>query len=329
MVHRAPAATPLCVVALLLSPWLAPVAADPPRRDARAPFALPGGALPAVETEAHTSEPAVPGITARRVRFPSAVRTAVERNNTVHGILFTPARPTKRAVVLLPWFKEGSTQKIEMVGQAIAAGGFKVLFLAMGYQHQRAPEGYGSGDYILKGPDMEHVRQWMRQAVLDARRGRRWLVETQGVEKVGVMGISLGGFVSAVTYGVAPEFDGAAVLLAGGNLARYIKLGAQAKIPQITKGLQRLRISADELPKALAPIDPITHADPERKDGLLMINGLLDPVIPFPLASDLWKAWGKPKMVRLPAGHVTSIAFVPLIISKVAVHFDRVLGPPR
>ncbi len=264
------------------------------------------------------------GIKTWKVRFPSAIKTPTLRNNTVHGIYFEPKRKTDKAIVFLPWFKDRDTTKIQWIGTALAAGGYKVLFIALGYQFERAPQGRGSGSAIFeKSP--AHVQQWARQAVSDARRARLWLMREQGVsgDRVGLMGISLGGFITGLTYGVAPEFKAASMILAGGGLGPLINIAVKLKIPQVTEALAKLKIEPEVLLKLIKPYDPITYADPKRKAGLLMVNGLLDPVVPYPLAHSLWKAWGKPRMMRLPTGHVTSVALTPLILMRTMSHFNR------
>lgn len=317
----------LLPLALVLPLALAPLAADPPPPAAAAKhlFVLPEGAF-ASQREPFTASRQVPGITAERVRFPSPVVTKVERNNTVHGIYFTPRTPTDRAVLILPWWKGHDEATVEVIGQAFASAGFNALFAAMGYQMQRAPEGRGSGSAIME-ESAEHVQEWMRQAALDARRAHQWLA-TEGKNdpnKIGIVGISLGGFIAGLTYGVAPEFKAAGVILAGGNLGHYIAMGARLGIPPVAEGLAKLNIAPDEIERVLAPYDPVTYADPARKDGLMIVCGLLDPIVPYPVAADLWNAYGRPRILRLPTGHVTTVALVPLVLAGVISHLDRQL----
>jgi cephalosporin-C deacetylase-like acetyl esterase len=265
------------------------------------------------------------GVESYSVRFPSPVVTHVEKNNTIDGILFEPANSNGKTIIFLPWFKERNTEKVEALCRMFAFSGFRVFFMPLGYQFGRAPDGWGSGDYIGRGPGgIGHLQEWIRQAVLDVQRTREWLVRERSVEpdSIGLMGVSLGGFVAAITYGVCPEFPAAAVLLAGGNLARYVGIGHSLGIEAVREALEHFEVDPEGLARAIEPYDPVTHADPSRRDGLLLINGLFDPMVPFPLGQDLWKAWGRPSRVILPSGHVSAVAFIPLIVLRVGDHFE-------
>ena len=265
------------------------------------------------------------GVESYSVRLPSPLVTHVEKNNTIDGILFEPANSNGKTLIFLPWFKERDTSKIEALCRTFAFAGFRVFFMPLGYQFGRAPDGFGSGDYIGRGPGgIAHIQEWARQSVLDVQRTRAWLVRDRSVDpdSIGLMGISLGGFIAAITYGVCPEIPAAAVLLAGGNLARYVEIGHSLGIEAIRDALAQIQIAPSELAAAIEPYDPVTHADPSRREGLLLINGLFDPMVPFPLGQDLWKAWGRPARVVLPSGHVSSVAFTPLIVLRVAEHFE-------
>ncbi|MDP7034297.1 MAG: hypothetical protein QF752_07365 [Planctomycetota bacterium] len=268
-------------------------------------------------------------ISSRSVRIPSVVKTRIERNNTIDGLFYEPLEPTDRAILFLPWFKDRNMDKVEWICQFLAASGYKVFFMPMGYQFGRAPKGYGSGSFIGKGGGTDHLQEWARQAVLDVRRSRKWLIESQGIhpEKLGLLGISLGGFIGALTYGVCPEWRSAAIVLAGGNLANLLQVGADLGVPQVTKELKRFGVDAKDLPALIRPFDPITYADPARKNGLFLANGIFDPLVPFPLGQDLWTAYGKPNRLILPSGHASSVVFTPLILTRVLRHMDRTLKP--
>lgn len=291
-------------------------------------FVPPAGAIVAKRVAV---DGAMMGIRCERVTFPSPVKTPEPVNNTVHGLLYTPARPTDRAIIFLPWFKDGNTSKIELIGQTLAAGGFKVLCLSMGYQFQRAPKGYGSGSFIIKGEGVrrdgiKHIQRWMTQAVQDARCARRWLISDCGVhaDKVGLMGISLGGFVTGLSYGVSKpgEFHSAAVLLAGGGFHKFLSIGLEAGVGPVHEALTAMKLKPDQLEAAVRPYDPATYGDPARKAGLLLVGGMTDPVVPFPLVTTLWKAYGKGPFMRLPTGHVTSVPLSPLVLARVLRHFN-------
>ena len=83
------------------------------------------------------------------------------------------------------------------------------------------------------------------------------------------------------------------------------------------------RIETLDLERMARPYDPCTHADPSRKEGLLLINALFDPLVPIVVAQDLYEAWGKPDRMLLPSGHVSTVVFGPLLLARMIVHLEQ------
>lgn len=280
------------------------------------------------ERSPNPSEAAM-SMTTYDVRFPSPAPSGIAENDTIPGTLFVPAGGADRAVIFLPWFKDRDEKNAELICRTLAGNGFEVFFMPLGYQYGRAPKGHGSGSYITKGgPD--HIQRWVEQSVLDVQRTREWIVAERGIapERVSLVGISLGGFIGSLTYGLCPEFETAVICLAGGNLAKWVKIGSDLGISAIRDELGKHGVTAESLEDLVRPYDPVTHADPERKEGLLLINGLFDPLVPIVVAQELWEAWGQPRRMLLPSGHVTTVVFSPILLVRMIAHLQE-RNPPR
>lgn len=131
------------------------------------------------------------------VRFPSAIRTRWERNNTVVARYIPAASPTKRAVIVLPqWNADGESHVA--LGRILARFGISALRLSLPYHDQRMPEELERADYMVSA-NVGRTLQACRQAVVDVRQCVDWL-ESRGYESIGITGTSIGSCVSFLAH---------------------------------------------------------------------------------------------------------------------------------
>ena len=82
----------------------------------------------------------------------------------------------------------------------------------------------------------------------------------------------------------------------------------------------------DNAALTLEDVDPLTYAPFVVPWRILMINARFDHVIRRPHTRALWRAYGQPELIWLPAGHYTAGLFSPYARHKVFEHFRRVFG---
>jgi pimeloyl-ACP methyl ester carboxylesterase len=128
-----------------------------------------------------------------RVTFTSAVDTPHPENNTVHGQWFPAVKKDgthpKRAVVVLPHWNSHSTQHLALC-HGFQKFGISALRLSLPYHDWRMPPELRRADYAVSA-NLGRTLEATRQAVVDARSCVDWL-ESQGYERVGILGTSLG-----------------------------------------------------------------------------------------------------------------------------------------
>jgi dienelactone hydrolase len=131
------------------------------------------------------------------LRFESAVRTRWERNNTAVARYIPAAKPTKRAVIVLPQWNADAESHVAL-GRILARFGISALRLSLPYHDRRMPQELERADYMVSA-NVGRTLQACRQAVLDVRQCVDWL-ESRGYEHVGITGTSIGSCVSFLAH---------------------------------------------------------------------------------------------------------------------------------
>ncbi len=123
------------------------------------------------------------------LRFTSAVATPCPENNTVHAQWFPARRHRRRAVLVLPHWNAKAHQHVSLC-RVLGALGVSTLRLSLPYHDLRMPPELQRADYAVSS-NVGRTVDATRQAVIDARSCLDWL-ETQGYERLGIVGTSLG-----------------------------------------------------------------------------------------------------------------------------------------
>jgi dienelactone hydrolase len=260
----------------------------------------------------------VSGVEVSSLTFPSPVKCKWECNNTVHAEYYRPTGKKEPVPGILILDILGGDQKLSR-GLALhfAQNGVGALFVQMAYYGpRRPPEGVR-----LLTPDIDHTMEGIRQTVLDCRCAAAWLEAQPEIDpkRLGMLGTSLGSFMTALTASMEPRLEKVALFLGGGGLVDAYWDHPKAK-PYVAWG--DLLPGAKERMKALiAPVDPITYADRLKTHQLLMIAARRDDVVPPAAAKSLWEATGKQKIVWFDTNHVGAAFYLFEGMDAVLKHF--------
>lgn len=263
----------------------------------------------------------MPGVQLHDVLLASPAPSGFARNDTIRGVWYLPPEP-RGALIALPAWKESNLVGQGVLALALARKGYAVLVMPGPYQVDRALEGFSSGEMTLS-PDLARMRQAFVQGAADVARAAQWIV-TQGIprERVGVMGVSLGGHIAALAYGAYPEHLAAGCfLLAGGSL------GTALMQPNRTTGRMREALLArgvtpEEARPLMRLIDGVTWADPARARGALVVGARADDVVPPANVRALAEAYGA-RLEWLEGDHYGILVQVPKTIDWVVDHLGQ------
>ncbi|TET46560.1 MAG: abhydrolase domain-containing 18 [Dehalococcoidia bacterium] len=270
------------------------------------------------------------------VRYPTAHPTRYEKNNTVLAEYFRPLNTIGAPLVIL--FHGIGDQLLipcKMLARSLVKKGMACFVLYSVFHSRRMPDEVKSR-YPSLTPD-----EWFENyiiSVTDVRQAIDWAKSRTEIdtEKVGVIGISFGGFISAITMGIDKRIKAGAFLIAGGNsqkIARFSRKRSMRKGYKVTEAeynhdqkvyRQYLNEVAEKGYENVTPpsrsflIDPMTFGPYLQERPVLMLNALWDEYVPKQATLDLWKASGKPALSWFPGTHTTFWFWYPLIRRKIS-----------
>jgi dienelactone hydrolase len=240
------------------------------------------------------------GVRVFDLKFPSPVKTAIPENNTVYAELFLPPGegPFPAAIVLD--ILQGNALVSRGEAMWLAQNGVAGLVVYMAHYGPRRPPG---SNVRMLSMNISHTLDAVKQTVLDVRCAVAWLASRKEIDanKIGIVGTSLGSFVSAIVAANEPRVKNVCLLLTGGGLvdAYYDHPLAKPYTPLIdlVGGKTTMKL-------LLAPVDPLTYAKQLKDKNLLMICASRDDIVPPSAATRLWEASGKQKIIWVNSTHV-------------------------
>ena len=241
-----------------------------------------------------------------RLTWTSEIETFSPENNTVRAKFFPHAENQKSAVLVLPHWnaKAGSYFDLCKMFNRI---GLSALRLTLPYHEQRMPPELERADYMV-APNVGQTLQSLRQAVVDTRAAVGWL-KSQGFEKVGIVGTSIGSCVGFFAFVHDSNIDAAVFNHVSGYVADVVWEGLSTY--HVKEGLKE-HVGLDELREYWLPISPMAYIEklakmPARPQRY--IYTLYDLTFPLDLSRDTIKALRRHKIkhseVSIPCGHYT------------------------
>ena len=270
------------------------------------------------------------------VTFPTAHPTSYQENNTALGEYFVPSSGDSfPLVIILHGLGDRTLIPCRMLARHLARKGIASFVLYLVFHSRRTPQ-------VMKEQSLTLTAgEWLEAfqiSVIDVRQVIDWARGRAEIDDqlVAVVGISLGGFVSSIVMGIDKRIMAGVFLVTGGNLEEITWKGKNRAIRQGHSCTQEECHNVyGHYPQYLAEVtqkgfenvtptkecflfDPVTFAPYLCGRPVLMINALWDGIIPRRSTLDFWEACGRPRIMWLPATHVTIHLWYPLISRKIA-----------
>ena len=227
-----------------------------------------------------------------------------EENLVAHARWWRSPRP-RAAIVLLhgwgggAWFLESRAFPIEYFRRL----GLDVILFQLPFHGLRTPRGARSGE-LFPSPHVVRTNEAFAQAISDLRALRTWLFD-QDVPKLGVSGMSLGGYTTALFASIVPDLAFAVPMIPAACFADLMWRNGER-----TPARKRAMAAGVTLPllqavfRVHAPLERPPLVAPERR---FIIAGQGDRITPPDQAERLWNHWGKPPIHWFPGGHLAQV----------------------
>jgi hypothetical protein len=249
-----------------------------------------------------------------RVEFPSALNVYSAENIKVD--FYVQRREGKFPTILALPIAGGVDFCVETFARYYASHGFNCAIV-----HNREVE----LDHI---DSAEEAEEYFRQTVLDSRQVLDYLSTRKEVDtdKLGCMGISLGGIKASAVSGVDERIKCTVVALAGGSMADIFILSKEKAIKEYMSQWVDMGVSPEAIRIELSDkllTDPVRLAKYVDARNTLMFIAVFDRVVPKECGKNLWRATGKPEVVYLLSGHYTSVFHFPYAERSSFAFFKR------
>ena len=278
------------------------------------------------------------------VEFPAAFQFPHEKSDTVHGDYFHPPDSRKAPlVILLHGVGDASMIPCRWLARSLARRGI-ASFVPQLVVHSSRLRGAGWRG-VPRMSDEEWYQSY-RTAVVEVRQLVDWAGRRDELDekRVGVLGVSFGSLISAITMAVDERIKAATLIVSGGNSGKIVQ---KARAGVVRKGYEvteeeyqagqrdYLRYLAEVAEKGYENVvpsrvsylnDPITYARYLRERSLLMINARWDEFIPSEATLDFWEACNRPSIMWLPTNHSGIWIMYPYIKKNVVNFFESSLN---
>jgi cephalosporin-C deacetylase-like acetyl esterase len=278
------------------------------------------------------------------VDFPSAFHNSHWGSSIVRGEYFQPQRSSNvPLVILLHGMGDHSVIPCKLLARALSSEGTACLILYLVVHSSRVPEVMRQRFPHLTPEEWFQVYQ---TSVIEARQVIDWASSREEIdrEKIAVVGISFGGFISAIAMGIDERVGAGVFIVSAGNSEKVTHM---SQLSTISKEYRRTEAEYQDIQRAYLQYldevaekgfesvkppresfltDPMTFAYRLRRRPVLMINARWDEAISGEATLDFWRACGRPNIIWFPATHATIWLWYPLIRRKIAAFLQASWG---
>jgi pimeloyl-ACP methyl ester carboxylesterase len=249
---------------------------------------------------------------------------AVEENRIVraHWRMHDGNHPRK-VVIALHGFGTGSPRADQnmLLVPGLYETGLDIAFMTFPFHGKRGPAGQRLSGSSFVVPDIAVINEGMAQAVHDLAALIAWL-RNRGVPQVGLIGMSLGGYLAALAAELLNDLEFVVAMAAPanfGDLAYDFMANSSHFRDNPASAWTR-----EELDSFFQVHCPLAHPAPPSNEHLMLVRGDGDRIVPRSHTESLADHWNQPELHVAPAGHLLPVGRVQT--TDAVVSFLRKIG---
>jgi len=182
--------------------------------------------------------------------------------------------------------------------------GLDVMLFQLPFHGQRAPRQAPRSGALFPSAHVVRTNEAFGQAVWDLRALSAWL-RVQGAPAVGVMGMSLGGYTTALWASVDPSLAFAVPMIPAVSMSALMWRHGKGS-PQRRRA-ERMGIDQPLLDGVFEVHSPLARPVQLPRERLLVVAGRGDRITPPDQAEALWRHWGEPEIHWFAGGHLAQV----------------------
>ena len=241
--------------------------------------------------------------TVHMINFPTPHPLKEEANNRVYAKFYrSKVNPGGPVVMMFPgWMtrREDGYYR-EPLGNMLLEAGINYIFYTMPYHIERTPEGYLSGELAVSGNLLRTV-QAFRQALTECRTILHWVREDIAPTKIGLLGISLGGWLAAHLMHVVSDLDFAILMIPGVDQTAILWQTEIAR--SIRADVEKLGLNPKSYGELFTPLQPTQYEPLLNPEKVLIIRAQYDQCVPEESVEAYSSFLKKAQVQVYPHGH--------------------------
>jgi hypothetical protein len=166
--------------------------------------------------------------------------------------------------------------------------------------HGPRKAGWRSGDGFITGDYLELLHA-EAQAMWDLRRILSW-IRSQSAPAIGVYGLSLGGYNTALLAALEEDL---ACAVAGIPATDFTRLAWRHGPQVLVRHAERLGIVRDDVQLLLSVVSPLVLRPRVPLEGRYIFAATADRLVPADQVYDLWIHWGRPRIAWFQGSHLS------------------------
>lgn len=233
-------------------------------------------------------------------QFPSPITSGFPENDIVPLRRWKPSKnDAGLTVVGVDGIVQISAGWFDRLARRVGPAGVEVVMMDAPFNFRRTPKGRRPGQLIVGG-DLDHQLAVARQAVLDLWTVIRTL-QAEG-RRVGLVGVSFGGWLSLTTSLVAQNLDFVIALAPPVDMFRILKEGGTV-VRAVRRGLGKAPFDEFALRRMSQPTSPLRWSPPRSARRTILHLAEHDRFVPNRRIEQLAERWNA-RLVRHDIGHI-------------------------
>lgn len=178
---------------------------------------------------------------------------------------------------------------------------------------------------------LEDIDLLLKESVLDVQRLYDWMGQQKEIDTkcFGLFGISFGAIRGVLATALESRVKASVLGLGGGDLAYiFVHTTEKGLVQHRDRVLQKHNFSlqqGEDVLRAAVSYEPLVLARSIDTKKVFMVQATRDTVVPTRTGDALWEMLGRPKRMKVWAGHYSSLLYLPCIDGAVMKFFDEKL----